>query len=112
VRLAGGRPETPSASTPDVPSLSKGTLVRTCTVYRTSARSLKPEYEQANYNEAALPQFEACVFSDGRTAQRWLTPTGSMVWWDSWTDLCAVHIYAHPDYGTRVEWSDGTAEEL
>lgn len=86
--------------------------IRSCTVYRTEAKGLKPEFEQSNYNEAKDPQFEATVFSDGTTAQRWLTPTGSMVWWDSWKSLCKVHIYAHPDYGTRVEWSDGKVEQL
>jgi hypothetical protein len=86
--------------------------MKTATVYRTEAKGLKPDYEQSNYNDAKEPQFEVCVFSDGKTAQRWLTPTGSMVWWDSWKDLCNVHIYAHPDYGTRVEWNDGTIEQL
>ncbi len=86
--------------------------MKTCTVYRTEARGLKSEFEQNNYNEADRPQFEAAVFSDGRVAQRWLTPTGSCVWWDSWKALCDVHIYAHPDYGTRVEWSDGKVEQL
>jgi hypothetical protein len=33
-------------------------------------------------------------------------------WWDSLHDLDTIHIYAHPDYGTRVEWSDGNVEEL
>lgn len=86
--------------------------MRTCVVYRTEAQGLKPDYEKANYNGPKEPQFEGCEFSDGRFAQRWLTPTGSMVWWDSWQDLCKVHIYAHPDYGTRVEWSDGVIEQL
>jgi len=86
--------------------------MRTCIVYRTAAKELKSEFEKDNYNAANQPQFEAAEFSDGRVAQRWLTPTGSCVWWDSWQNLCAVHIYAHPDYGTRVEWSDGTVEEL
>lgn len=86
--------------------------MRTAIVYRTEAKGLKPDYEQGNYNAADEVQFEACVFSDGRCAQRWLTETGSMVWWNSWEDLCKVHIYAHPDYGTRVEWSDGKVEQL
>lgn len=86
--------------------------MKTCIVYRTQAKGLKAELEKNNYNEADQPQFEAAVFSDGRTAQRWLTPTGSCVWWDSWEALCNVHIYAHPDYGTRVEWSDGKVEAL
>ena len=86
--------------------------MKTCIVYRTLAKELKSDVEKSNYNEADVPQFEACVFSDGRVAQRWLTETGSMVWWDSWENLCKVHIYAHPDYGTRVEWSDGKVDEL
>ena len=80
-------------------------------VYRTAAKSLKPDVEQSNYNNPDQVQFEACVFSDGRVARRWLTPTGSMVWWDSWEELCKVHIYARPDYGTRAEWSDDTIEQ-
>jgi hypothetical protein len=83
-----------------------------CVVYRTEAKGLKPDFEQGNYNAADEVQFEACVFSDGRCAQRWLTETGSMVWWNSWEDLCKVHIYAHTDYGTRVEWSNGKVEQL
>ena len=85
---------------------------RMCVVYRTAARGLKSDAEKVNYNDAKDPQFEAAVFSDGRVAQRWLTPARSMVWWDSWADLCTVHIYAHPDYGTRVEWSDGQVEQI
>lgn len=68
--------------------------------------------EKINYNDAKEPQFEVCIFSDGKVAQRWLTPFGSMVWWNSWEDLCGVHIYAHPDYGTRIEWSTGEIEQL
>lgn len=90
----------------------KSSNMKTCTVYRTQAKSLKSDFEQNNYNEPDQPQFEAAVFSDGRVAQRWLTQTGSMVWWDSWENLCNVHIYAHPDYGTRVEWNNGLIEQL
>jgi len=86
--------------------------MRTATVYRTQARQLKMGLEKGNYNDGDEPQFEVCEFSDGKVAQRWLTASRSMVWWDSWQELCAVHIYAHPDYGTRVEWSDGTIERL
>ena len=87
-------------------------IIKTCVVYRVHARDLKEDIERYNYNESSQPQFEACVFSDGRVAQRWLTASRSMVWWDSWDDLCAVHIYAHPDYGTRVEWADGLSEHF
>jgi hypothetical protein len=86
--------------------------VRTAVVYRTEARSLKDNFEQGNYNASDEVQFEMCVFSDGRVAHRWLVGNGSCVWWDSLEDLYNVHIYAHPDYGTRVEWSDGTVEQL
>lgn len=86
--------------------------MRTCTVYRTAAKAAKPEYEQVNYNDADEPQFEACVFSDGAVAQRWLTAYRSVAVWPSWDELRNVHIYAHPDYGTRVVWSDGEVEEL
>jgi hypothetical protein len=86
--------------------------IRTAVVYRTLAKKVVDKLEAVNYNDAECVQFEACVFSDGRCAQRWLTETGSMVWWNTWEDLCKVHIYAHPDYGTRVEWSDGEVEQL
>jgi hypothetical protein len=86
--------------------------MKTATVYRTAARELKPAIEQHNYGAADEPQFELCEFSDGRVAQRWLIGAGSCVWWDRLEDLYSVHIYAHPDYGTRIEWSDGTVQEL
>lgn len=86
--------------------------METAIVFRTEAQGLKTDLEKVNYNASDVPQFEVCVFSDGKVAQRWLTTTGSMVWWDSWANLCNVHIYAHPDYGTRVEWSDGKIEQL
>jgi len=86
--------------------------MKTAVVYRTEAKSLKSDVDSYNYNESDIPQFEVCIFSGGKTAQRWLTPTGSMVWWDCWEDLCKVHIYAHPDYGTKVIWDDETVEQL
>ena len=86
--------------------------IRTAIVYRTEAKSLKDDFEKANYNDADEPQFELCVFSDGRVAQRWLVGSGSCVWWDHLEDLYRVHIYSHPDYGTRVDWSDGEVEQL
>lgn len=86
--------------------------MRICKVFRTEAQSLKDEFEKNNYNASDEIQFEACEFSDGRVAHRWLVGKGSCVWWDSLEDLYKVHIYAHPDYGTRVEWSDGEVEQL
>ena len=86
--------------------------MKTAIVYRTQAQALKPDFEKSSYNAADEPQFEMCVFTDGRVAQRWLVGAGSCVWWDSIDHLYKVHIYAHPDYGTRVEWSDGEIEQL
>lgn len=89
-----------------------GEAMRMFTVYRTEARDLKDDIEKHNYLEGDQPQFEGVQFSDGKVVQRWLTPARSMVMWDSWEDLCRVHIYAHPDYGTRVEWYDGEIQTL
>lgn len=86
--------------------------MKTFTVYRTKARDLMDEIEKDNYNESNMPQFEGVQFSDGRVVIRWLTPSRSSSFWDSIEDLKKVHIYAHPDYGTRVEWSTGEVEEL
>lgn len=86
--------------------------MRTATVYRTKARALKPAIEAHNYGQPDEPQFELCEFTDGRVAQRWLIGSGSCVWWDDLEALKSVHIYAHPDYGTRIAWSNGAVEEL
>lgn len=86
--------------------------IRTAIVYRTEAQKVVDESEKVNYLDGDQVQFEFCVFSDGRVAHRWLVGKGSCVWWDSLEDLYKVHIYAHPDYGTRIEWSDGKVEQL
>lgn len=86
--------------------------MKTFTVYRTQAKELKSEFEQDNYNEADQPQFEGVEFTDGYVVIRWLTPNKSSSFWDSMETLKKVHIYAHPDYGTRIEWSDGKIEVL
>lgn len=86
--------------------------MKTFTVYRTKAKELKSEFEQNNYRDGDLPQFEGVEFTDGHVAIRWLTETASVSFWDSMEAMSNVHIYAHPDYGTRVEWSDGKVETL
>jgi hypothetical protein len=73
---------------------------------------LTAEFARANYGDSDEVQFEMCEFSDGRVAQRWSVGPRSCVWWDSLEDLYTIHVYAHPDYGTRIEWSDGNVEEL
>lgn len=86
-------------------------MIKTATVYRTQAKALKSDIEKNNYGEADEPQFEFAVFTDGKVAQRWLIGD-SLVWWPTLRDMYDVHIYAHPDYGTRVEWENGEVEEL
>ncbi len=48
------------------------------------------------------PQLEGVVFSDGRVAVRWLTPTGSTSVWDSFEDFEKIH--GHPEYGSVWRW--------
>ena len=79
--------------------------MRTFIVFRTKARQVVNESEKNNYREGDLPQFEGVEFTDGTVVVRWLTETKSHSIWDSIESLKAVHIYAHPDYGTRIEWS-------
>lgn len=86
--------------------------MKTFTVYRTKARDIVNEIEKNNYNPSDQPQFEGAIFFDGHVVIRWLTSVSSISIWDSMGDLKEVHIYAHPDYGTRIEWSDGTIENL
>lgn len=82
------------------------------TVFRTQAKSLKPDIEKDNYNESDEPQFEGVVFTDGTVVIRWLTPNKSTSFWESMEMLKAVHIYAHPDYGTEIRWEDGKIEKI
>mgnify|MGYP001566963398 FL=1 len=86
--------------------------MKTFTVYRTEARKVVNDFEKENYREGDLPQFEGIMFHDGSVAIRWFTETKSMSYWATMEDLKKVHIYAHPDYGTRIEWSDGEVETL
>lgn len=81
--------------------------METFTVYRTKAREVVNEIEKSNYNQPDMPQFEGIVFHDGTVAIRWFTETRSTSVWSSMEDLKKVHIYAHPDYGTRIEWNSG-----
>lgn len=86
--------------------------MKTFTVYRTNAKDLKPDYEKVNYNDSGQPQFEGVQFTDGSVVIRWLTPNRSSSFWQDMETMRAVHIYAHPDYGTKIVWSDGKIEEL
>ena len=90
--------------------------MRTAKVYRINARNLKDEIELKNYLPGEQVQFELVQFTDGTIAQRWLTypenEKRSTAVWQNLEALKSIHIYPHPDYGTRIEWSDGEIEEL
>lgn len=86
--------------------------VKTFRVYRKNAKILKADHQKENYNAPDQVQFEGIVFSDGLVVIRWLTANKSLSVWEDIDTLKKVHIYQHPDYGTRIEWSDGTIEEL
>jgi len=86
--------------------------MKTFIVFRTKAKGLKSDFEKDNYNEPDEIQFEGVEFWDKTVAIRWHTEIRSISFWNNIEDLKKVHIYAHPDYGTRVEWSDGLIENL
>lgn len=86
--------------------------MKTFIVYRTKAKEVVNEIEKSNYREADQIQFEGVIFWDNTVAIRWHTETRSSSFWNNIEDLKKVHIYAHPDYGTRIEYSDGTVENL
>lgn len=86
--------------------------METFTVYRTKAKEVVAEWEKNNYRDSDLPQFQGVVFHDGTCAIRWFTETRSTSLWDSFEAMKSVHISAHPDYGTVIEWNDGKIENL
>ncbi len=86
--------------------------MKTFTVYRTNAKNVVEEHEKSNYRDGDLPQFEGVVFHDGTCVLRWFTETRSTSVWNSFEEMKSVHISAHPDYGTRIEWNDGLVETL
>lgn len=59
-------------------------------------------------NAPDAPQFEGCIFSDGRVAVRWRTAVRSFSIWDSLQDLMDIH--GHAEYGTFIIWDNGYGE--
>lgn len=53
------------------------------------------------------PQYEGVVFSDGTVALRWRTEFKSTSLWTSYEDF--HHVHGHPEYGTVIDWLDGTS---
>ena len=80
--------------------------MRCFTVYRDGDLSATHDANQAN--APSEPQYEGVVFTNGKVAQRWLTPIGSTCVWDSFDDMWKIHGHANDDrYRTRVVWHDG-----
>lgn len=86
--------------------------METFTVYRTKAKEVVEAWEKENYRDADKPQFQGVIFHDGTCAIRWYADRRSTSFWNSFDDMKSVHITAHPDYGTRIEWSNGRIEKL
>jgi hypothetical protein len=87
--------------------------MRTFTLYRTAVAGGVTEGKDAvAYNQPDEVTLEGVIFSDGKTAVRWLTAKRSVVVWDSFEDFAAIHIGTHSDYGTLIRWGDGSEERL
>ena len=52
---------------------------------------------------------EGVIFTTGKVAINWLTPkpSGSLNLWDSWQMFMDIHVLAHPENETRIEFEDG-----
>lgn len=82
------------------------TKMRRVTVYRRGNLSETHDANQANPPDQ--PQYEAVVFTDGKVAQRWLTPVGSVAVWNCLADMLAIHGHdTDPRYQTVYVWHDG-----
>lgn len=73
--------------------------MRTFTMYR---HAVPDTHDDNQRNAPDEPQFEGCVFSDGRVAVRWLTAKRSVSVWDSLDDMLAIH--GHPEYDSELVW--------
>lgn len=80
--------------------------MRTFTAYRPQVPDTHTEKQK---NAPDAPQFEGCIFSDGRVAVRWRTAVASFSLWDSMKDLMDIH--GHAEYGTFVVWGEGHVEQ-
>lgn len=81
--------------------------MRTFTLYRTAVEGGVTEgKETVAYNRPDEPTLEGVVFSDGETVVRWLTASRSTAVWKSFGDFYAIHVGTHPDYGTKIIWSE------
>jgi hypothetical protein len=61
--------------------------------------------EKGITNSGEVADYEGVIFSDGTVVLRWLTAFRSHSVWDNYNAFYQVH--GHPEYGTRIEFSDG-----
>ena len=64
----------------------------------------KDTHDKNQANASHEPQFEGVVFSDGKTAIRWLTAKRSVAVWDNFEDMMAIH--GHPEHDSELKWLD------
>lgn len=80
--------------------------MKTFTAYRPFVPTDTHDENQRNAPHEA--QYEGVVFTDGKTAIRWLTAKRSVSVWDSLSD--ALDIHGHAEYGTYIVWGDGSVD--
>lgn len=78
------------------------------TAYRRNL-SERGTHSTAQANPDDQPQYEGVVFSDGTCVLKWLTASKSVSVFNSLADMLQIH--GHPEYGTEIEWHDGTMPE-
>lgn len=76
-------------------------------MYRRNLEGTK--HTELQKNSPDEPQFEGCVFSDGRVAVRWLTPIACFSVWDNFGHL--MHVHGHPEYDSELVWIDENHNE-
>lgn len=67
-------------------------------------------HDKNQMNKPDEPQFEGVVYSDGKTAIRWLTGKRSVAVWDSFDDMMAIH--GHPEYKSELKWLDNEEKKM
>lgn len=63
------------------------------------------EYEDKGItNSGDEPDYVGAIWPDGTVSVRWLTEYQSWSNWASWEEF--EHVHGHPEYGTRIVYSD------
>ena len=80
-------------------------MIQRFTAYRRNI-SQRDTHNELQKNPDDQPQYEGVIFTDGTVALRWLTACKSTSVWATLRECLEIH--GHPEYGTVIEWHDGT----